>query len=152
MTSLQDGPPNPSRQEHKNWCLVLLKKQVPLFAQPSGQVVTATKKYIDRCVKCNNFQYIDTDLLTLACCITDRGWNKVGLQANCSQKLVRANKMLRPRAYMALKKVGSFQYLMYKGYLKKKKKPKSGPDKFKDPQFFNTINDPWNFLLHYSCI
>ena len=59
---------------------------------------------------------------------TGRGQNKVG-----PQNLVRAHKMLRPRAQMALENVGSFLYLMYKRYkkirkrnlaLKKKKKKK----------------------------
>ena len=37
----------------------------------------------------------------------------VGSWANCPPNLVRAHRMLKPRAQMALEKVGSFQYLMY---------------------------------------
>ena len=42
----------------------------------------------------------------------------VEIIANCPQNLVRAHKMLRLRAEMALENVSLFQYLMYKMYEK----------------------------------
>ena len=46
-------------------------------------------------------------------CAEIRGQNKVGPLANCPQHLVRAQKMLRSGAQMALKNIGPFQHLMY---------------------------------------
>ena len=43
-----------------------------------------------------------------------RDQNKADPRGTCPQNLVRAHKMLRPRAQMALENVDSFQYLMCK--------------------------------------
>ena len=56
--------------------------------------------------------------------IVNRGQNKGGGGAwvNCPQNFVRAHKIVRPRAQMALENVGSFQYLIYKTNLALKNK------------------------------
>ena len=48
-----------------------------------------------------------------------RGRNKAGPLANFPQKLVRACKIFRRRALMALKNFDSYQYLMHSRYYKK---------------------------------
>ena len=48
----------------------------------------------------------------MATCNKIRGGNKAGSRASCPQNLVRAHKMLRPRAQMAPENVGLFQYLI----------------------------------------
>ena len=48
--------------------------------------------------------------------LTKRVLTEMGPQGNCPQNLVRAHKMLRTRAKMALENVGIFQHLMCKRY------------------------------------
>ena len=105
------------------------------------QVVICTNsclQYIKtRAQKYHQLQYIKT-----------RGQNKVGPLANCPHNLVKAYKMLRPRAQMLLKMLTHFHTWCIENI--KKKNQKQTNKHLKDPQFSNArgLNGPWKLLAY----